>query len=209
MKKLLFKITGIITWGQSKLVTTINGAFGCFYGVLQTLEGVGLHSLVLGLAHCTPSNVDALVTFDNLPEKKRMDLVRLWSDHYVARPPRRAVPRKIRFTLRLCPLNTEIFSKRRKIYSICVESMRCWDLSNIHAECLFKMKRHYWVKVDYRFKNLDKKCSSLNKLTNFSMTAHSYRFSAFWLRSKCSICSYQLNIWYEGHVPSSILNWFL
>ena len=23
---------------------------------------------------------------------------------------------------------------------------------------------------------------------------HSYRFSAFWLRSKCSICSYQLNI---------------
>ena len=127
MKKLLFKITGIITWGQSKLVTTINGAFGCFYGVLQTLEGVGLHSLVLGLAHCTPSNVDALVTFDNLPEKKRMDLVRLWSDHYVARPPRRAVPRKIRFTLRLCPLNTEIFSKRRKIYSICLEDLRWWS----------------------------------------------------------------------------------
>ena len=24
----------------------------------------------------------------------------------------------------------------------------------------------------------------------------SYRFSAFWLRSKCSICSYQLNIWW-------------
>ena len=23
-----------------------------------------------------------------------------------------------------------------------------------------------------------------------------HRFSAFWLRSKCSICSYQLNIWY-------------
>ena len=36
-----------------------------------------------------------------------------------------------------------------------------------------------------------------------------YRFSAFWLRSKCSICSYQLNIWYEGHRSSSILNWFL
>ena len=36
-----------------------------------------------------------------------------------------------------------------------------------------------------------------------------YRFSAFWLRSKCSICSYQLNIWYRGHVPPSILNWFL
>ena len=26
-----------------------------------------------------------------------------------------------------------------------------------------------------------------------------YRFSAFWLRSKCSICSYQLNIWYALH----------
>ena len=36
-----------------------------------------------------------------------------------------------------------------------------------------------------------------------------HRFSAFWLRSKCSICSYQLNIWYEDHVSSSILIWFL
>ena len=26
---------------------------------------------------------------------------------------------------------------------------------------------------------------------------------------KCSICSYQLNIWYESHGLSSILNWFL
>ena len=58
---------------------------------------------------------------------KRMDLVRLRSDHDVARPPRRAVPRKIRFTLRLRPLNTEIFSKRRKIYSICSEDLRWWS----------------------------------------------------------------------------------
>ena len=36
-----------------------------------------------------------------------------------------------------------------------------------------------------------------------------YRFSAFWLRSKCSICSYQLNIWYDPHVGSTILNCFL
>ena len=36
-----------------------------------------------------------------------------------------------------------------------------------------------------------------------------YRFSAFWLRSKCSICSYQLNIWYALHWRASILNWFL
>ena len=37
----------------------------------------------------------------------------------------------------------------------------------------------------------------------------SYRFSAFWLRSKCSICSYQLNIWYVAHWATTILNWFL
>ena len=36
-----------------------------------------------------------------------------------------------------------------------------------------------------------------------------HRFLAFWLWSKCSICSYQLNIWYEDHVSSSILIWFL
>ena len=36
-----------------------------------------------------------------------------------------------------------------------------------------------------------------------------HRFSAFWLRSKCSICSYQLNIWYGLHCRSRILNWFL
>lgn len=36
-----------------------------------------------------------------------------------------------------------------------------------------------------------------------------YRFSAFWLRSKCSICSYQLNIWYVVHRTTRILNWFL
>ena len=38
---------------------------------------------------------------------------------------------------------------------------------------------------------------------------HRYRFSAFWLRSKCSICSYQLNIWYVLHRRTTILNWFL
>ena len=36
-----------------------------------------------------------------------------------------------------------------------------------------------------------------------------YRFSAFWLRSKCSICSYQLNIWYVPYMGTTILNWFL
>ena len=57
--------------------------------------------------------------------------------------------------------------------------------------------------------------SNLQNLILFSfvcLTQHfhiQHRFSAFWLRSKCSICSYQLNIWYGGHVPPSILNWFL
>ena len=45
--------------------------------------------------------------------------------------------------------------------------------------------------------------------TIFGQSQIQYRFSAFWLRSKCSICSYQLNIWYEVHVTSSILNLFL
>jgi hypothetical protein len=36
-----------------------------------------------------------------------------------------------------------------------------------------------------------------------------HHFSGFWLRSKCSICSYQFNIWYEGHGSSSILIWYL
>lgn len=46
-------------------------------------------------------------------------------------------------------------------------------------------------------------------LLNQETTGLQYRFSAFWLRSKCSICSYQLNIWYGDHVSPSILNLFL
>ena len=54
------------------------------------------------------------------------------------------------------------------------------------------------------------KCSWLQQCIKvFDSMTSGYRFSAFWLRSKCSICSYQLNIWYEGQVPSSILIWFL
>ena len=44
---------------------------------------------------------------------------------------------------------------------------------------------------------------------NLDSPSSGYRFSAFWLRSKCSICSYQLNIWYGLHCRSRILNWFL
>ena len=45
--------------------------------------------------------------------------------------------------------------------------------------------------------------------TGLSLCRNHHRFSAFWLRSKCSICSYQLNIWYGLHSRSRILNWFL
>ena len=49
----------------------------------------------------------------------------------------------------------------------------------------------------------------LDGLTGVVFTNLQHRFSAFWLRSKCSICSYQLNIWYGPHCGSRILNWFL
>ena len=47
------------------------------------------------------------------------------------------VLRKIRLTLNWRPLNTEIFSKRRKIYSICLEDLR-WQL---HQQCDGDMDR--------------------------------------------------------------------
>ena len=49
----------------------------------------------------------------------------------------------------------------------------------------------------------------LGQVAIFAQTRSLHRFSAFWLRSKCSICSYQLNIWYGDHVFLSILNLFL
>ena len=55
------------------------------------------------------------------------------------------------------------------------------------------------------------KCSMLSVFNQYYdwLTMSEYRFSAFWLRSKCSICSYQLNIWYGPHVGPTILNCFL
>ena len=50
---------------------------------------------------------------------------------------------------------------------------------------------------------------SRNRIQIFQEPIDNYRFSAFWLRSKCSICSYQLNIWYVLHRRTTILNWFL
>ena len=44
-----------------------------------------------------------------------------------------------------CPPDTEIFSKRRKIYSICVESMRC--RKNISAKSYFSRSRDF---IEYK-----------------------------------------------------------
>ena len=79
-----------------------------------------------------------------------------------------------------------------------------------------------WPSLFYQDGNtsrtINRKCNLWNKhtitLCKFSyltglVTIIQYRFSAFWLRSKCSICSYQLNIWYVPHRGTSILNWFL
>ena len=104
-----------------------------------------------------------------------------------------------------CHPDTEIFSKRRKIYSFCVDG---WDMIRRKGLSVDMHKSHALDTVpddlmtkwstQIGFQILSLNCSSIK-----------YRFSAFWLRSKCSICSYQLNIWYETHVVSSILNWFL
>jgi len=40
----------------------------------------------------------------------------------------------------------------------------------------------------------------------FSSAPVQYRFSAYRLRSKCSICSYQLNIWYAPYQGARMLN---
>ena len=107
------------------------------------------------------------------------------------------------------PPDTEIFSKRRKIYSFCVEGMSwCRDMS-FHAHSQMASSKTVWKFGQYHvaggYQQLMDNCA--NPAFCNAMSGH--RFSAFWLRSKCSICSYQLNIWYDGHVPSSILNWFL
>jgi len=66
----------------------------------------------------------------------------------------------------------------------------------INVDCL-SLHVHFWVNKPINFKD----CLAVGLVC--------YRFSAFWLRSKCSICSYQLNIWYAPYMGASILNWFL
>jgi len=44
---------------------------------------------------------------------------------------------------------------------------------------------------------------------NFRKGRYNHSLWHFWLRSKCSICSYQFHIWYVPYPRTSILNWFL
>ena len=152
----------------------------------------------------------------------------------------------------VCPSHSEIFSKRRKIYSWNakdwgryefrlfakvpgipaliqalkmlwhwlfqfymfgeIKNVHCWQILcvlnasfypltvlkfQIFHLCITKVflkPLRFWF--DSTEKTLHRNAGS------FSTTLLWYRFSAFWLRSKCSICSYQLNIWYEDHVSS-------
>jgi hypothetical protein len=65
-----------------------------------------------------------------------------------------------------------------------------------------------WYGIDITIISLTLKTQGLRKnkhsfVIPWKLENHfGYRFSAFWLRSKCSICSYQLNIWYGSHVLS-------
>ena len=67
---------------------------------------------------------------------------------------------------------------------------------------------HYWkLRIWRDYLHTIFKTSAIDIITWDEIVC--YRFSAFWLRSKCSICSYQLNIWYVPHWGTTILNWFL
>ena len=92
-----------------------------------------------------------------------------------------------------------------------------WTAQTLKTYCLAKKqfnffidKRHAWqMRISLLKHQAVNNHNLLTARPALAITSCGYRFSAFWLRSKCSICSYQLNIWYGGHVPPSILNWFL
>ena len=98
-----------------------------------------------------------------------------------------------------CPPDTEIFSKRRKIYTWCVEGMSWWQQvpsaglnfqDDSSLSLTVSVDVSFETKAQYQLWYLDR----VGPDTKLTFTWH--RFSAFWLRSKCSICSYQLNICY-------------
>jgi len=98
----------------------------------------------------------------------------------------------------ICPLFINIFCLKCQVLPC-----DCFQILNLSSFCKYQLSESNLI-----FFHSAKKTWHRNART-FPNTLFRYRFSAFWLRSKCSICSYQLNIWYEDHVSSSILIWFL
>ena len=91
----------------------------------------------------------------------------------------------------ICPLSINIFCLKLKVLPC-----DCFQILNLSSFCKYQLSESNLI-----FFHSAKKTWHRNART-FPNTLFRYRFSAFWLRSKCSICSYQLNIWYEDHVSS-------
>ena len=89
-----------------------------------------------------------------------------------------------------------------------------WENWSCLIECVRGSRRHFWA--FYGMGNRVRVTSGVlcngesrdSDRGRAETQTFRHRFSAFWLRSKCSICSYQLNIWYVDHVSTSILIWF-
>ena len=86
----------------------------------------------------------------------------------------------------------------------------CYEIPK-SQETMWKAWHNFEKKIEKRKERLER--ARWNEIwrewSGWRWGVDQYRFSAFWLRSKCSICSYQLNIWYGLHSRSRILNWFL
>ena len=86
----------------------------------------------------------------------------------------------------------------------------CYEIPK-SQETMWKAWHNFEKKIEKRKERLER--ARWNEIwrewSGWRWGVDQYRFSAFWLRSKCSICSYQLNIWYGPHCGSRILNWFL
>ena len=56
------------------------------------------------------------------------------------------------------------------------------------------MVNYFLIYCGVQFGMTEKANINKAEVQNVISKTNGYRFSAFWLRSKCSICSYQLNI---------------
>ena len=124
----------------------------------------------------------------------------------------------VRTTVPISCWNSKLVQKMvRLIFSICLQSKKKTLAIDRTKKNIFWQNIFFFLWQRTCPKNVDFSLNQQRRQNWYFAHWHGhvgqavsqYRFSAFWLRSKCSICSYQLNIWYGGHVPPSILNWFL